>query len=425
MTKRSRNLFVLYLAILACIVYLSGCGGGTADSGSSSSSSGSTTTVTTTTSSSDNSTGSSTTTTSVASSTTTTSSLDNLTSSSSSSSTTTTTTATPTVSSLTDPNYSSCTTVDFRGIKYDSFKYYNFIIVGDAEYCSATDSNNVTYYFYNKTILTSTDAVNWRFKAARTNTYGSIDYGYGTSLYGVAYGATPSYIAVGMRGSLIYSDDSTSWSYINGDDNTTVFYGVAYAGNTYVAVGANGVIKTVTSNGIPNYVTNYSNWTTANVAGWTPQNLYRIAYDNATSTFFAVGESGTLLKSTNGTNWSYTFMGSISNPLALYDIVRGDNYTGFVKYVMVGEAGTIYSSTDGNTWTSRNSGTTANLNGVAYGNNEFYVVGASGTLLHSRDGETWDNRTSGTTHTLFQIAYGSGNFVAVGEYGTVVAMPRP
>jgi fibronectin type 3 domain-containing protein len=71
--------------------------------------------------------------------------------------------------------------------------------------------------------------------------------------------------------------------------------------------------------------------------------------------------------------------------------------------VTVGNSGTILTSSDGTTWTSRTSGTTNNLYGVTYGNSTFVTVGDSGTILTSSDGTTWTSRTSGTTNNLYGV----------------------
>ena len=57
-------------------------------------------------------------------------------------------------------------------------------------------------------------------------------------------------------------------------------------------------------------------------------------------------------------------------------------------YVVVGQSGTILTSTDGTTWSSQTSGTTQNLNGVSYGNNFIVTEGYNGTILTSSDGTT-------------------------------------
>ena len=59
-------------------------------------------------------------------------------------------------------------------------------------------------------------------------------------------------------------------------------------------------------------------------------------------------------------------------------------------YAAVGNSGTILTSPDGTSWTSRTSGTTEDLYGVTYANSTFVVVGTSGTILTSSDGTTWD-----------------------------------
>ena len=93
-------------------------------------------------------------------------------------------------------------------------------------------------------------------------------------------------------------------------------------------------------------------------------------------------------------------------------------------------AGAILTSTDGGiTWNSQVSGTTAQLNSIAYGalnngNNWYVAVGSSGTILTSADGKAWIPRSSGTTFNLYGIAFGaiSGQdaVVAVGDGGTIL-----
>ena len=71
----------------------------------------------------------------------------------------------------------------------------------------------------------------------------------------------------------------------------------------------------------------------------------------------------------------------------------------------VGNSGTILTSSDGTTWTSRTSGTTNDLWGDHYGNRIFVAVGDSGTILSSSDGTTWTSRTSGTSEGFRRVFY--------------------
>jgi len=52
------------------------------------------------------------------------------------------------------------------------------------------------------------------------------------------------------------------------------------------------------------------------------------------------------------------------------------------SYVAVGDSGTILTSPDGTTWTSRTSGTTEQLHGVTYANSTFVTVGTSRNVFN-------------------------------------------
>jgi hypothetical protein len=69
----------------------------------------------------------------------------------------------------------------------------------------------------------------------------------------------------------------------------------------------------------------------------------------------------------------------------------------------------------GQQWTSRNSGISADLDGVAYGNNMFVAVGEASTVLTSSDGMTWSHRAVETK--LSAVTYGTDRFIAIGGSG--------
>lgn len=67
-----------------------------------------------------------------------------------------------------------------------------------------------------------------------------------------------------------------------------------------------------------------------------------------------------------------------------------------------------------NVWTpATQTGTTANLFDVAFGNGLFVAVGNAGTIVTSPDGDIWTARTSGINPGFASIAFGNGAFVAV------------
>jgi hypothetical protein len=135
--------------------------------------------------------------------------------------------------------------------------------------------------------------------------------------------------------------------------------------------------------------------------------------------FIAVGGSGTILTSPDGTTWTAQTSGT-SNDL------RSVAYDGSSTIVAVGFSGTILTSSDGTTWTSRTSGTSININNVAYGNNQFVVVGDNGTTLYSSDGITWTDWTSSCgandNESLWDVAYGSSAWVTVGDNGSIYSL---
>jgi len=75
------------------------------------------------------------------------------------------------------------------------------------------------------------------------------------------------------------------------------------------------------------------------------------------------------------------------------------------SFVSVGNSGTILTSSDGISWTKRTSGKGEYLKGVTYGNGLFVTDGNSGTILTSPDGNSWTKRTSGTSKYLRGVTY--------------------
>ena len=72
-----------------------------------------------------------------------------------------------------------------------------------------------------------------------------------------------------------------------------------------------------------------------------------------------------------------------------------------IFFLSVGNTGTLLKSSDGTTWISKFSGeSSVGLNGVCYGNIIFVIVGDGGAIRTSSDGNTWTQRTSGTSNNL-------------------------
>ena len=96
------------------------------------------------------------------------------------------------------------------------------------------------------------------------------------------------------------------------------------------------------------------------------------------------------------------------NPLPQGNILTSVYFTDTNHGCAVGESGTVVKTTDGgSTWTLPNSGTTIRLNSVAFLNaNTGYAVGLFGTIIKTTDGgNTWNKVNSGTSQHLFSIFF--------------------
>lgn len=116
-----------------------------------------------------------------------------------------------------------------------------------------------------------------------------------------------------------------------------------------------------------------------------------------------------------GTTWTSRSSGTTNN---LQDVAWSGS-----RFVAVGAAGTIRSSPDGITWSTQTSGTTNQLNGVTWSGTQFVAVGAAGTILTSPDGLSWTARTSGSSGLLNGVGSSGPLLVAVGASGLILTSP--
>ncbi|MSU35837.1 MAG: hypothetical protein EXS36_12190 [Pedosphaera sp.] len=102
------------------------------------------------------------------------------------------------------------------------------------------------------------------------------------------------------------------------------------------------------------------------------------------------------------------------NPLpqsqSLFAVAHGPN-----QFVAVGGRGTLLTSSDGSNWALQNRRADVALTGVAYGGGLFAAVGAGGTILSSSGGTNWSYRYTAVSTFLNSVTYGAGRFVAVGS----------
>jgi hypothetical protein len=212
-----------------------------------------------------------------------------------------------------------------------------------------------------------------------------------------------------------------------------VFNKGAYASTLklQIRVGAAGLIATSTDN---------LNWTVQ--TSGTPNDLYDVDYDGAF--FTVVGDSGTVLRSADGTSWTAVagttgttnYRGVRSNSQDLVIVGAGgeirqssdgganltvrttsgsENLEAAAwsgqKWTVVGASGAVYTSPDAVTWTKETAvGSANNLTDIKWDtdNDQFVIIGASGTLLTTPDASTFTTRTTGLSNTLIGLACGDG-----------------
>lgn len=252
-------------------------------------------------------------------------------------------------------------------------------------------------------------------------------------LTGVTYGSG-TYLVVGYNGKVWTSPDASTWidrTY----DTSTKSYCVTFANGVFAA---GGIYKSPS----PPYTSYYDgvqsstdgiNWTTTGISFY-GNGPYGITYIN--NEFFSVGGGATVMSSSDGYAWGGGGSNYGTSP-DIYGVAYGNGmYVVVTKYAYWGR------TNNWNLWASsgppqsglpgpiggqdpnfRNSGTTSDLLGVAYGNATFVAIGTAGTIITSPDGITWTSRTSGTTNTLYGISFGDGVFVTAGAGGTILTSP--
>jgi photosystem II stability/assembly factor-like uncharacterized protein len=269
------------------------------------------------------------------------------------------------------------------------------------------------------TVMTSEDGVNWNLELVPNSVTNSILLGVG--------GSTNGLVAVGNKGSIIYSPNVVTNIVSTNTVNlvTTVItnavstvgvvwnpvpaptgndlQGVAVYGNLYVVSGAGGTILT-SEDGV--------NWS----ARATPTNTFLSSVAATASGLVATGDRGTILTSANGTDWVSRSSGTTNW------IYRVRWLNGLL--VAVGENGIILTSAnDGANWTLQTSGTTKWLNGVDYISGVYVAVGNQGTVLISTNATAWTNIGTATQKALYGVAGNNGQVVTAGIEGVALRSP--
>ncbi len=203
-------------------------------------------------------------------------------------------------------------------------------------------------------------------------------------------------VQVAERGQIYTSDDLSTW--LPRDSGVTnALRAVTFLGSRIVVTGQAGVVLYADS------VNDFKPGTL--LVGPTGDWLEALAA--SAQTVVAVGDNGAVYTSTNGASWKR--QGSLAQWL------RGVAF-GNGTFTTVGEVGFVATSPDGTNWTRRTSGTTTNLNRVAFTGNWFTAVGEGGlTLISTNNGSSWFPESTGATNDLFHATNGDSSRLVIGD----------
>lgn len=185
-----------------------------------------------------------------------------------------------------------------------------------------------------------------------------------------------------------------SW-YSRFTNSPAAFYSSVYGGGAYVAVGGSGAIASST---------NGSQWTVTNL---TTQVLNSVAY--GAGKFVAVGYGGAVLTSSNAVNWEDHSPGT---NIYLQKVFWGNSRFVALGYTISPAFNWSLVSTDGVTWSNYFIASNKPAGGLAFGSGLFVYPLATGTNLLSADGVSWWCQPSGMTNSLYMIGSSGTTLVA-------------
>jgi hypothetical protein len=268
------------------------------------------------------------------------------------------------------------------------------------------------------------------------------------NLRGITFAPDPlvpgsgTFVVAGNKGYIYWLDDLFGW--VAGDVPTRVgtnpalrittnikAVGARTDGKRFYAVGESQTILTTTD------ITTWPYRSTSNPTA----RLAAAAFGNGL--FVTAGQYGNIFTSPDGSRWSESRLTKFDNTFPLIESITFGNGL----FVAVGDADSqdtvtpvpaIFTSPDGLTWTQRSVDTLLfghafigqDLFGVASGtigtnpgNPGWVAVGTNGTIITSTlaDASLWVLQNSPTTNALNGVAFGAGNFVAVGNKGTILS----
>ncbi|MFO1475087.1 MAG: hypothetical protein U1F98_00375 [Verrucomicrobiota bacterium] len=241
--------------------------------------------------------------------------------------------------------------------------------------------------------LLSADGTNWAWASP----------GIGRSVSAACWGAG-QYVAAGPTGGLFVSPDGQTWTQTY--TNAGALTDVAYGNGLFIAVCSNSVLTSLDA----------IHW------GVNPLPVSNaIGVGCGAGTFAISGSQGTILTSSDGTNWL------AQSAVATNRLSRVLCSGGRIN--LFGANGSMLSSTDTTNWALLSvvpAVATENFAGLTYGNGTWVALrntsaNTAGRILVSTNQTVWTESSLGRVGALRDIIYGNGLFVAVGNDGAYVS----
>ncbi len=235
----------------------------------------------------------------------------------------------------------------------------------------------------------------WRIPSAVLQPWNSFrSRVFSSTLFGLAFNGC-RLIAVGSNGQAMFSDDGHQWCSVDTGSSDSLF-SVAWIGDRFLAVGVSGRVLS-SPDGL--------SWTPETLGAST--SLYSVFWDG--DDVFAGGNDGLLYRSTDsGVSWTQVH--------DFFDDV--DALTSRAgRIVAVGKSGLIASSTNGTFWQVHASGTSSNFTDVAVTDSGFLAIGLNGVMASSSNGTAWQLLPTFTSDHLRAIQVFGDHKVISGDDG--------
>jgi hypothetical protein len=209
-------------------------------------------------------------------------------------------------------------------------------------------------------------------------------------------------IMVLILGQTAYAKENVVWEK-NMDISLNRLTDITYAKGMYFVLDRDGGIRTSKD---------AVNWTRKQVAN---AELYSIACNE--NIFVVGGFNGTILTSTNGSEWKSVELGEIEKKYSITDIIWDGKQ--FIAIGAQNSYGIIMTSPDGITWTTRISETVEGFNSIIYNGNIYVVVGLR-AIYTSDDAIVWTKVQNVLDKPINDIAWNGEKFIAVSFNGNIL-----